>query len=364
MDGLQGIGAELPGVGVVVGHHPAKVGPGLDTVRVATRPHRPGLLYRAGLGNPARVAPEHCADLAGGYLGLLHHALGRVGLEHHDRAGRPAVVGLAGRHVGTDGLVPHEVVGVGEGTQRVLLAPDDVLQRDVGDVTDVPDRRQVGEQVPGDDRLARLPLVLHVVRLTLHPERRRHLHEVHDLAVVMVRRTVDVRAADVDHDHGVETADPLLGADVEETGRADRSLVDEAHPVVAAHVADVALAGPHDGILRLAAGGGRGSRRLEPGDGRVAGLEGARDEALGHGRDVIGVVDGLDLGSGILEGFGDRVGLPRSGRDPLVGPEKPQRSDNDDGGAGATASGSDHGSSSGAYAPLSGRGDAGTRVWR
>ena len=92
-------------------------------------------------------------------------------------------------------VVAGEVVGVREGAQRVLLAPDDVLQRDVGDVADVPDRRQVGEQVAGHDRLARLPLVLHVVRLTLHPERRRDLHEVDDLAVVLVRRAVDVELA-------------------------------------------------------------------------------------------------------------------------------------------------------------------------
>ena len=281
VDRLQRIGAELPGVGVVVGHHPAQVGPGLDAVRVAARPHRPGLLGRAGLGNPVGVAPEDGPDLAGRDLGLLHQALGRVRLEHHDGPRRTAVVGLTGGHVGTDGLVPHEVVGVGEGTQRVLLAADDVLQRDVGDVVHVPDRRQVGEQVPGDDRLARLPLVLHVMRLTLHAERGRHLDEVHHLAVVMVGRTVDIGLADVDHDHGVETGQPLLAADVQETGRADRSLVDEAHPVVAAHVADVVLAGPHDGVLRLAPGGGGGPGGLVPADGHIPGVEGARERGSG-----------------------------------------------------------------------------------
>ena len=92
VDGLQRIGAELPGVGVVVGHHPAQVGPGLDAVRVAARPHRPGLLGRAGLGDPAGVAAEDGADLAGRDLGLLHQALGGVGFEHHDGPRRPAVV--------------------------------------------------------------------------------------------------------------------------------------------------------------------------------------------------------------------------------------------------------------------------------
>ena len=162
--------------------------------------------------------------------------------------------------------------------------------------------------MPGDDRLARLPLVLHVMRLTLHAERGRHLDEVHDLAVVMVGRTVDIGLADVDHDHGVETGQPLLAADVQETGRADRSLVDEAHPVVAAHVADVVLAGPHDGVLRLAAGGGGDPGALNRLTATSRASRAPGNEALGDAGDVVDVVDRLDPALRALQGVGDGTG--------------------------------------------------------
>src|SRR5581483_2495914 len=139
LDGLQRVRAQLAGVSVVVGDHAAEVRPGLDAVRVAARAHRPALHRGTGLGDPAGVAPEDGADLAGGGLRLLDHALRRIRLEDHDRPGRAAVVGLTGRHVRAEGLVAGEVVGVGEGPDGVLLAADDVLQRDVGDLADVPD---------------------------------------------------------------------------------------------------------------------------------------------------------------------------------------------------------------------------------
>ena len=185
---LQRIGGQLPGVGVVVGHHPAEVGTGLDAVGVPAGAGRPALQRVAGLGDAAGVAPEDGTELAGRGLRLLDQPLGGVGLEGHDRAGGTAVVGDVGAaHVGPQRDVAGEVVGVRQRALGVLLRPDDVLQRDVGDVADVPDRRQVGEEVAGHDRLARLPLVLHMVRLALDTERRRNLDEVHDLAVVLVR---------------------------------------------------------------------------------------------------------------------------------------------------------------------------------
>ena len=248
-----------------------------------------------GSGIPPGLLVKIGAERAGRRLGLLDHALGRVRPEHDHRARRATVVGDVGAaHVGTQCLVAGEVVGVGQGALRVLLRPDDVLQHDVRDVVDVPDRRQVGEQVTGHDGLAGLPLVLHVVRLTLHPERRRNLHEVDDLAVVVVRRAVDVAPADVDHHHGVEAAEPLLGADIEDTGRTDRALVDEPHPVVAAHVADVVLAGPHHRVLRLAVGRGVGTGGFELGDGQVPSLQGTGDQVLCDLGYVVGVIDGLD----------------------------------------------------------------------
>src|SRR4029453_16528707 len=124
---------------------------------------------------------------------------------------------------------------------------------------------------------------------TLHPERGRHLHEVDDLAVVLVGRSVDVALADVNHDHGVGPAQPLLRADVEQTGGADRPLVHEPHPVVAAHVADVVLTGPHDGVLGLAVRS-RVGRCLELGDGRVPGLQSTGDQVLGDPGYIVSVV--------------------------------------------------------------------------
>ena len=299
-------------------------------MRVPAGAGRAPLDRRAGLGDAAGVAAEHGAEGAGGRLRLLDHPLAGIRLEHHDRAGRSAVVGDVGAaHVGADGLVAGEVVGVGERALGVLLRPDHVLQRDVGDVADVPDRRQVGEEVAGHDRLARLPLVLHVVGFPFDAEGGRDLDEVDDLPVVLVGGAVDVAAADVDHHHGVEAADPLLRPHVLDPCRADRALVDEAHPVVTAHVADVVLAGPHHGVLRLAVGRGA-LRRLELGDRQVPGLQGPGNQVLGDGRYVVAVVDGLDALSRDLERRFHRVWPRITGGHTGIDGQERERAEDDD----------------------------------
>src|SRR5437762_3467109 len=83
------------------------------------------------------------------------------------------------------------------------------------------------------------------------------------------------------------TPHPLRLPDVEQPGRADRPLVDEPHPVVAAHVADVALAGPDGGVLGLAVGRRGRPGRLELGGGKIPGLGRPRDEILRHLRYVV-----------------------------------------------------------------------------
>src|SRR5439155_4178235 len=57
---------------------------------------------------------------------------------------------------------------------------------------------------------------------------------------------------------------------------------------------DVVLAGPDDGVLRLAERSSARLGGLELGDGRVPGLQGAGDQVLGDRGYVVGVVDGLD----------------------------------------------------------------------
>ena len=50
---------QLPGVGVVVGHHPAEVGPGLDAVGVGAGADRAGLGEVQGSGMPPGLPADH-----------------------------------------------------------------------------------------------------------------------------------------------------------------------------------------------------------------------------------------------------------------------------------------------------------------